>query len=144
LSSEFQIDLNYVKGNDQFSNNGDRANAGVSFDLSPRVTVKTGLGIPLSKTDNTNNNYLSGEGTIEYDISKKNDGTLLLRGYSKPTNIGMGVGTVGTNGSANQAYGGGIVWSKSFNSLFKKKKNRKKEMDDEDEIKTDSVKSSGK
>jgi len=144
LSSEFQIDLNYVKGNDQFSNNGDRANAGVSFDLSPRVTVKTGLGIPLSKTDNTNNNYLSGEGTIEYDISKKNDGTLLLRGYSKPTNIGMGVGTVGTNGSANQAYGGGIVWSKSFNSLFKKKKNRKKEMDDDDEIKTDSVKSGGK
>jgi hypothetical protein len=36
MSNEFQIDLNYVKG-DQNSNVGDRANAGVSFALSPRV-----------------------------------------------------------------------------------------------------------
>lgn len=142
MSSEFQIDLNYVKG-DQYSNTSDRANAGVSFDLSPRVTVKTGLGIPLNKAEGTStdaNNYLSGEGSVEYDISKKNDGTLLLRGYSKPTNIGMGVGTVGTNGSANQAYGGGIVWSKSFNSFFKKKKKDKKGAPADNEIKTDSVK----
>lgn len=143
MSNEFQIDLNYVKG-DQFSNTGDRANAGVSFALSPRVTVKTGLGIPLTKTEGTDTNYLSGEGSIEYDISKKNDGTLVLRGYSKPTNIGMGVGTVGTNGSANQAYGGGIVWSKSFNSFFKKKKRRKKDEVVIQDIKTDSVKSNGK
>jgi len=143
MSSEFQIDLNYVKG-DQYSNTGDRANAGVSFDLSPRVTVKTGLGIPLNKTEATDANYLSGEGSIEYDISKKNDGTLLLRGYSKPTNIGMGVGTVGTNGSANQAYGGGIVWSKSFNSFFKKKKKDKKQTPANNQIKTDSVKSTVK
>ncbi|MCX8531716.1 translocation/assembly module TamB domain-containing protein [Chryseobacterium luquanense] len=143
ISNQFQVDLNYVKS-DPGSNNADRANAGVSFDLSPRITVKTGLGIPLTRTENTSNNYLSGEGTVEYDISKKNDGTLLLRGYSKPTNIGMGVGTVGTNGSANQAYGGGIVWSKSFNSFFKKKKNRKKQAEDDNEIKTDSVKSEAK
>ena len=139
LSNEFQIDLNYVRG-DQLSNFGDRANAGVSFNFSPRVTVKTGLGIPLTRTETANNNYLSGEGSIEYDISKKNDGTLVVRGYSKPTNIGMGAGTVGTNGSANQAYGGGIVWSKSFNSFFKKKKKDKKSEDDSSVIKTDSVK----
>lgn len=143
VSNEFQIDLNYVRG-DQNSNFGDRANAGVSFDLSPRVTVKTGLGIPINKTNATDANYLSGEGSIEYDISKKNDGTLILRGYSKPSNIGMGVGTVGTNGSANQAYGGGVVWSKSFNSLFKKNKKDKKIPTPNNEIKTDSVKSTVK
>ncbi|SDQ14668.1 Family of unknown function [Chryseobacterium soldanellicola] len=142
MSNEFQIDLNYVKG-DQYSNTGDRANAGVSFALSPRIKVKTGLGIPLTKTENTETNYLSGEGSIEYDISKKNDGTLILRGYSKPSNIGMGLGA-GTNGSANQAYGGGIVWSKSFNSLFKKKRKDKKQAEPKTEIKTDSVKSNGK
>lgn len=143
MSNEFQIDLNYVKG-DQYSNTGDRANAGVSFALSPRIKVKTGLGIPLTKTENTETNYLSGEGSIEYDISKKNDGTLILRGYSKPSNIGMGIGTATTNGSANQAYGGGIVWSKSFNSLFKKKEKDKKKGEAKSEIKTDSVKSEGK
>ena len=142
MSSEFQIDLNYATG-DQYSNPGDRANAGVSFALSPRIKVKTGLGIPLTKTEGAGtdtNNYLSGEGSVEYDISKKNDGTLLLRGYSKPSNIGMGIGTTSSNGSANQAYGGGIVWSKSFNSFFKKKKKDKKTKNVDSEIKTDSVK----
>ncbi|MCS3529880.1 translocation/assembly module TamB [Chryseobacterium sp. JUb7] len=142
MSNEFQIDLNYVKG-DQYSNTGDRANAGVSFALSPRIKVKTGLGIPLTKTENTETNYLSGEGSIEYDISKKNDGGLILRGYSKPSNIGM-VNGAGSNGTANQAYGGGIVWTKSFNSLFKKKKKDKKQADAKTEIKTDSTKSGGK
>ena len=141
MSNEFQIDLNYVKG-DQNSTVGDRANAGVSVAVSPRVNIKTGLGIPLSKTDNTQNNYLSGEGSVEYDLSKKNDGSLIIRGYSKPTNIGMGM--VSTNGSANQAYGGGVVWSKSFNSLFKKKKKDKKTSGAKGEIKTDSIKSNGK
>jgi hypothetical protein len=142
MSNEFQIDLNYVKG-DQYSNTGDRANAGVSFALSPRIKVKTGLGIPLTKTENTETNYLSGEGTIEYDISKKNDGSLILRGYSKPSNIGM-VNGAGSNGTANQAYGGGIVWSKSFNSLFKKKKKDKKQPAAQTAIKTDSTKSEAK
>jgi hypothetical protein len=143
MSNEFQIDLNYVKG-DQNSNTGDRANAGVSFALSPRIKVKTGLGIPLTKTESTEANYLSGEGSIEYDISKKNDGSLILRGYSKPTNIGMGPAGTGSNGSANQAYGGGVVWSKSFNSLFKRKRKDKKQPDVKKEIKTDSLKAGGK
>ena len=123
ISNEFQIDLNYVRG-DEASNTGDRANAGVSFALSPRVKVKTGLGIPLSRgTEATDTDFLSGEGTVEIDVSKKNDGTLLLRGYSKPMNIGMGSG--GSNGAANQTYGGGVVWSKSFNTIFKRKKKEK-------------------
>ncbi|MCW3161510.1 translocation/assembly module TamB domain-containing protein [Chryseobacterium oryctis] len=143
MSNEFQIDLNYVKG-DQYSNTGDRANAGVSFALSPRIKVKTGLGIPLNKTEATESNYLSGEGSIEYDLSKKNDGGLILRGYSKPSNIGMGLAGAGTNGSANQAYGGGVVWTKSFNSLFKKKKKDKKTVVANSEIKTDSTKSDSK
>lgn len=127
ISSEFQVDLNYVKG-DAASNTEDRASAAVKLSLSPRVTVKTGLGVPLSSgSENTTQNYLSGEGIVEYDISKNNDGTLILRGYSKPSNIGM-VG--GANSSANQAYGAGVVWSKSFNSIFKRKKNKNQKKTD--------------
>ena len=122
ISNEFQVDLNYLKG-DTNSNSGDRANASVSFALSPRIKIKTGLGIPISKTENTNAEYLSGEGIIEYDWSKKNDGTRLLRAYSKPTNIGL---NATGNASANQSYGVGVVYSKSFNTIFKRKKNTKK------------------
>ena len=136
ISNEFQVDLNYLKG-DTNSNSGDRANASVSFALSPRVKVKTGLGIPISKSDNANQEYLSGEGIIEYDWSKKNDGTRLLRAYSKPTNIGLnGTGNAG----ANQSYGVGVVYSKSFNTIFKRKKNAKKDKDKTKSIIKDSVK----
>ena len=138
ISNEFQVDLNYLNG-DTASNSGDRANASVSFALSPRVKVKTGLGIPISKSDNTNADYLSGEGIVEYDWSKKNDGTRLLRAYSKPSNIGLN-GTSGGNASANQSYGVGVVYSKSFNRLFKRKEKDKKNESSIVKIKRDSVK----
>ena len=138
ISNEFQVDLNYLKG-DNNSNSGDRANASVSFALSPRVTVKTGLGIPISKSDNANTDYLSGEGIVEYDWSKKNDGTRLLRAYSKPTNIGLNGAGAG-NAGANQSYGVGVVYSKSFNTIFKRKQKDKKNNPSEGETKRDSIK----
>ncbi len=70
MSNEFQIDLNYVKG-DQNASIGDRANAGVSVALSPRVNIKTGLGIPLSKTEGAQNNYLSGKVLLNMTFLKK-------------------------------------------------------------------------
>ena len=139
ISNEFQVDLNYLKG-DTNSNSGDRANASLSFALSPRVKVKTGLGIPISKSENTNAQYLSGEGIIEYDWSKKNDGTRLLRAYSKPSNIGLNGTTAAGNANANQSYGVGVVYSKSFNTLFKRKKKDKKNATPNGDIKRDSIK----
>ncbi|MDP2453600.1 MULTISPECIES: translocation/assembly module TamB [unclassified Kaistella] len=138
ISNEFQVDLNYLKG-DAGSNTGDRANASLSFALSPRITVKTGLGIPISKSENAGSDYLSGEGIVEYDWSKNNDGTRLLRAYSKPTNIGLN-GTSAGNAGANQSYGAGVVYSKSFNTIFKRKKKNKNKESKTVEIKTDSVK----
>ena len=129
------MDLNYLQG-DANSNSGDRANASVRIALSPRVTVKTGLGIPISRSDNANTDYLSGEGIVEYDWSKKNDGTRLLRAYSKPTNIGLnGSG----NASANQSYGVGVVYSKCFNTIFKRKKKDKSNNPKQAESKRDSI-----
>ncbi|WP_244614335.1 translocation/assembly module TamB domain-containing protein [Elizabethkingia argenteiflava] len=124
ISNDFQIDMDYIKG-DQSAEIADRANTNININLSPRIKVKTGIGIPISRTDNVQNNYLSGEGSIEYDVSKTNDGSLVLRAYSKPANIGAGVG-LGSNASENQSYGAGIAYIKSFNSfgeLFRKKKN---------------------
>jgi len=138
ISNEFQVDLNYLAANES-ANTGGRANASVSFALSPRVTVKTGLGIPISKSDNASDDYLSGEGIIEYDWSKNNDGTRIFRAYSKPSNIGMGLGQVG-NPSANQSYGVGVAYSKSFNTIFKRRKKRKNRNFKIPEIKADSIK----
>ena len=126
ISSAFQVNLDYISG-DINSNTGDRANTSVSLALSPRIKLKTGLGVPVTRVDNTNSNYLSAEGTIEYDWSRNNNGSRLLRAYSKPSNLGLG-----TANALNQSYGVGVVYSRSFNSfrgLFKKRK----------KIKSDSV-----
>lgn len=136
ISSAFQVNLDYISG-DPNSNTSDRANTSVSFALSPRVNIKTGLGVPISRTENTNANYLSGEGIIEYDWSRNNNGSRLLRAYSKPSNIG--IGTAG----ANQSYGVGVVYSRSFNSfrrLFKKRDKSKSDSTTVSDNKIDSLK----
>lgn len=138
ISKEFQVNLDYIQG-DQASNSGNRVNAGVNIILSPRVKLKTGLGIPISGNNDANANYLSGEGIMEYDFSKKNDGSKILRFYSKPSNIGLAIGTTGNPG-ANQSYGAGIVYSKSFNTIFKRKKKVKKNNPKKAVIKKDSTK----
>lgn len=123
ISKDFQVDLDYIQG-DQSAKTADRANTSFNINLSPRVKVKTGIGIPLAKGLDVRNNYLSGEGQIEYDMSTHNDGSLILRAYSKPANIGL---VVGSNASENQSYGVGVVYTHSFNSfgeLFGKKKDK--------------------
>lgn len=118
ISQQFQVDFNYVGGDG--INSDERANTNVNLALSPRVTLKTSFGVPLSKSTN-NNNYMTGEGIMEYDVSKNNDGSLVLRAYSKPSSIGLGV----LNGNVNQSYGAGVLFGKSFNSFFKKSKKNK-------------------
>ena len=137
ISSAFQVNLDYISG-DPNSNTGDRANTSVSLALSPRINFKTGLGVPIARTENTSNNYLSAEGTIEYDWSRNNNGSRLLRAYSKPSNLGLG-----TANAINQSYGVGVVYSKSFNSLkyiFKRRERIKRDSAAVDENKVDSIK----
>ncbi|TDX86099.1 translocation/assembly module TamB domain-containing protein [Epilithonimonas xixisoli] len=137
ISSAFQVNLDYISG-DPNSNTGDRANTSVSLALSPRINFKTGLGVPIARTENTSNNYLSAEGTIEYDWSRNNNGSRLLRAYSKPSNLGLG-----TANAINQSYGVGVVYSKSFNSLkyiFKRRERIKRDSAAAEENKVDSIK----
>jgi len=124
ISSDFQIDMDYIKG-DQANNTMDRANANININVSPRIKLRTGIGIPMFKDGENSiihNDYFSGEGLVEYDLSKYNDGSTLLHVYSKPMNIGiMPTSSVGQN----QNYGAGIVYTKNFRNLFRSRKNKK-------------------
>ena len=134
ISDQFQIDLDYIRGS-EVSNTADRANAGVTINASPRWKFKSSLGIPISKSTVSNSNTFSGQ--VEYDLSKNNDGSFVVRGYSKPSNIGLGTG-LGSN--ANQSYGVGVVYSRSFNTFFKKNKKSKDSIQKSNSIKVDSLK----
>lgn len=123
ISDDFQIDLDYIKGSEH-TNIGDRAATSLNYKVSPRLKIKTVLGVPISNNANAQNNYLSGEGMIEYDWSKTIDGSKLFRVYSKPSNVGL---VSGANAGANQSYGGGVVISYEFDRIFRRKKKVKKE-----------------
>ncbi len=144
ISQVFQVDLDYITANPG-SNSSDRANTNVSLALSPRFTLKTAFGVPITRTEaTTNNNYLSAEGTIEYDWSKTNNGSRLFRAYSKPSNIGMGITP---SAGANQIYGAGVVYSRSFNSFrdfFKRRDNIKMDSIEAAENKVDSTRNKPK
>ena len=138
ISSDLQVDLDYIKGSESL-NTSDRASAKVSYTVSPRLTIKAGTGVPLSGSTRMQNNYLSGEGIIEYDMSKNNNGSLIGRVYSKPSNVGL---VLGSSAGANQTYGGGIVLSYGFNSFLPKKKLKKETQETKkDSIKQDTMKS---
>ena len=138
LSDKFKIDLSYAKS-DEASNTSGVATSKVSYIVSSRVTLKGSLGIPISGSSNTNNNYLTGEGTVEYDYSKNNDGSRIIRVFSKPSNIGLVNGNSTGSAGENQAYGVGAVWTKNFDTLFKRKKKNKKTKNDSTEVKKDSI-----
>ncbi len=114
FSNDFQTDITYTKGNEAY-NIGDRVNVSLSYLFSPRFQVKGTLGIPVVTNQSLRavNNYFSQELNAEYDIAKNNDGSLLLRAYTKPTDIGM------LNTINNQTYGVGIGWRKQYDLFFK-------------------------
>lgn len=135
ISNDFQIDLDYIKGSES-SNTGDRANTSMRINVSPRWKIKTGVGVPLSRSINTQNNYLSGEGIIEYDWSKTIDGSKIFRAYSKPSNVGL---VTGSSAAANQSYGGGVVVSYGFDRIFPKRKSSKKQKNSKNQIPKDTI-----
>lgn len=119
ISKNVKIDLDYLAG-DQTSNTSDRASSRMNVNISPRLKIIGNIGIPILKTDasSISNNYLTTEGTIEYDFSKNIDGSLLVKGFSKPSNIGLIAGNTG----ANQTSGIGVVYNTSFNNILRSKK----------------------
>jgi hypothetical protein len=133
ISQQFQVDFSYAGGDGINSN--EIANTNLRIYASPRLKLKTSAGVPISKVANSNNNMVF-EGEMEYDVSKNIDGTVLLRAYSKPSNIGL----TGVNGNANQSFGAGVVYSKSFNSFFGKSKKVNDTLKTKTNLKSDSIK----
>lgn len=113
ISSDVQFDLEVVQA-DQLSNTASRLNSGVKINLSPRVKVKSSVGVPFGATASANN-QLTAEGELEWDISKRNDNSLIIRGFSRPTSFGLENFNIGT--TQLQSYGVGIVYRKSFNTF---------------------------
>lgn len=138
ISSSVGLDVEVIQSSviDQTS---DRVKGSMDVRLSKRLSITGTASAPIDQK------YASdvwmGEGKVEYDISKKADKSLIITGFSKPSNFG--VENSMTNTGVNQSYGIGILYRRSFDrfsELFK----AKKEDTDSLKAKKDSIQKSKK
>lgn len=125
ISPDIQLNFGFVQG-DLVSQTNDQINAGVGVDISPRIRIRSSVGIPLRNQINPNERIIA-EGEVEYDFSKRNDGTWLLRGFSRPSTFG--IDQFNNGNTFLQSFGVGIGYKKSFNSFYELFHGKKKPSD---------------
>lgn len=127
----FEFNPTYLQSTDK-SYKADRIQAQYNLALNERLKINGAVGTPLGSQTNEE---VTMQVELEYDISEKADGGLVLRGFSRPTTLG--IENFNINSSFAQSYGAGVVYKRSFNSfkeLFKGKKNRGKKPLPQDSI----------
>ena len=118
------IDLEYVGGSTQ-SNTNDKVRYSLSYQINDRLRIKGAYGMALRNQFIEN---FDGNLDLSYDISKANNGSLVLNAFTKPTSFGIQQLT-GSNTMLNQSYGAGIIYNTSFENakeFFGSRKNEKK------------------
>lgn len=93
--------------------------------VNERLTINGAVGTPLGSEYNE---PVTMQVEIGYDISKNADKGLILKGFSRPTTLG--IENFNVNSTYAQSYGVGVVYNRSFNNfkeLFKRKKDIREE-----------------
>ena len=105
------IDLEYVGGSQQSGTN-DKLRYSLSYQINERLRIRGAYGMAVR------NQYVEnfdGNLDLTYDISKANNGSLVLNAFTKPTTFGIQQFT--GNSMMNQSYGAGITYNASFDNF---------------------------
>ncbi|MDR2122974.1 MAG: translocation/assembly module TamB [Flavobacteriaceae bacterium] len=125
ISGSFSLDANFNAGS-KVDNTSDRISLGPTVQLNRRLSIVGSVNMPLEQKSAAD--VWTYGGKLDYDISKSSDKSLIMSAFSKPSTFGLETSLLANSGANNQAYGGGILYKKSFNSLsdlFRKKKKEK-------------------
>ncbi len=147
ISRYVTLNLGYTEGSDEY-NTSDVLNVKGTVDVNPRISVNVSGGFAVNGSNSsdrvTNNQSVTGSVEIEYDVSSKNDGTLKLKTFSRPTSFG--VENFNASNTYSQAWGGGIYYHEDFNTfnelkkkLFKSSKRLKAEAEAKEKARQDSL-----
>ncbi|MFV0238231.1 MAG: translocation/assembly module TamB domain-containing protein [Flavobacteriales bacterium] len=136
ISRHITLNLGYTEGSEEY-NTSDIVNVKGTVDVNPRVSVNVSGGFAVTGNNSseeiaTNTQSVTGSVEVEYDISKRNDGTLKLKVFSRPTSFG--IENFNASDNYSQVWGGGVHYHEDFNTfkelrqkLFKTNRNRLKE-----------------
>lgn len=107
-----EINPTYLQSSDR-NNRSDVIQAQFNLAINNRLKINGAVGTPLGTQYNE---QVTTNVQIDYDISKKGNGGLVLRGFSRPSTLGME--NFNVNSTFSQSYGGGLVYRKSFDSIW--------------------------
>jgi hypothetical protein len=132
ISGVFSLDANFNAGS-RVDETSDRISLDPTFKVNQRLSIVGSVNMPLEQKSAAD--VWTYGAKINYDISKNNDKSLIINGFSKPSTFGLETSVLSTTGANNQSYGGGIVYKRSFNKFSeffgkrKKKVNPKEKKD---------------
>ncbi len=135
-SNFFLLDANYTAGS-RVDNVSDRISLDPTFKLNPRLSIVGSINMPLEQKSAAD--VWTYGAKINYDISKAGDKTLIASGFSKPSTFGLDNSLLANSGADNQAYGGGLIYKKSFNKFSEIFGKKKKEENKEEKKENDSA-----
>jgi len=118
ISPDFQLEAEIVTSTNTAIS--DKLLVNNAINLSNKFTLRNIFGIPIGK-NTTSNDAVTFNISVEYDISKRNDKSNVLRAFSRPSSFGT---DDFEESQVNQIYGVGIVWRYSFDNLFGSKKQK--------------------
>lgn len=140
ISGVFSLDANFNAGS-RIGNTSDRISIDPTFKLNNRLSIVGSVNMPLEQKSAAD--VWTYGAKIEYDISKNADKSLIISGFSKPSTFGLETSVIGNSGANNQAYGGSIVYKKSFNNIREiigRKRKHPKEKKDSTTVKKTKIK----
>lgn len=132
----FEINPVYLQGDENNYQNS-QIQTQYNLALNERLKINGSVGAPLGTETNKE---VTMELEVDYDVSKEANGELILRGFSRPTTLG--IENFNVNSTFAQSYGAGVVYKRSFNSfkeLFKKKDKLNKAQHKVDSIVNDTL-----
>ena len=132
----FELNPTYLQASNRNSQS-DRIQTQYNWALNERFKINGAVGTPLGTEYNE---PVTMQVELDYDISKKADGGLVLRAFSRPSTLG--IENFNVNSTFAQSYGAGVVYRRSFNS-FRELLNRNRE-DEKSEVEKSKFRKSDK
>ncbi|MGI9526336.1 MAG: translocation/assembly module TamB domain-containing protein, partial [Weeksellaceae bacterium] len=117
-----EINPTYLQATDR-NQESDRIQTQLNWAINDRLRINGAVGAPIGTEYNE---AVTTQVELDYDISEKADGGLILRGFSRPTTLG--IENYHSNSTFAQSYGAGVIYTKSFNS-FRELFKREEELD---------------
>jgi len=105
-----ELDFQYIQGSDGSYTN-DKLRYSLSYQVNNRMKVSGSYGMAVTNEYQEN---FDGNLNLQYDVSRLNNGSLLVNLFTRPTTFGVQAGNLN---QLNQSFGAGVSYNTSFNSL---------------------------